>query len=116
MVVMLLAAGITGLFLFNAAGIWITLFNPRKGNYNSNFGNDLSLGGNVVLMGGMLVALLLPRLLAKIYPAAVSPANWWLFLPLPVIAVAIYLVSLKLAAPLFNTRREILLAVIEGKN
>jgi hypothetical protein len=116
MVVMLLGAGITGLFLFNAVGIWITLFNPRKGNYNSNFGNDLSLGGNVVLVGGMLVALLLPRLLARIYPAAVSPANWWLFLPLPVIAVTIYLVSLKLAAPLFNTRREILLAVIEGKN
>ena len=53
---MLLCSGLTGLFVLNALGIWVTLFNPRKGNYNSNFGNDLSLGGNIVLIGGMLVA------------------------------------------------------------
>ena len=114
--VMLLASGITGLFLFNAAGLWVTLFNPRKGNYNSSLGNDLSLGGNVMLIGSMLVALLFPRILARLYPAAVSPANWWLLVPVPAIAIAIYAVSLRLAAPLFNVRRETLLAVIEGRN
>ena len=53
---MLLCTGLTGLFVLNALGIWVTLFNPRKGNYNSNFGNDLSLGGNILLIGGMMMA------------------------------------------------------------
>jgi len=115
-IVMLLASGLTGLFLFNAAGLWVTLYNPRKGNYDSNFGNDLSLGGNVVLIGSMLCALLLPRLLHHFYPAAVSPQSWLLFLPLPVVAAALYRLSLNAAGPVFSARREKLLAVVEGRD
>lgn len=116
MLLMLLCSGLTGLFLFNAAGLWVTLYNPRKGNYDSNFGNDLSLGGNVVLIGSMLCALLLPRALHHWFPAAVSPVNWWMLLPFPVAAIAIYRASLTLAAPIFTARRERLLAVIEGRD
>ena len=88
MPVMLLCTGLTGLFVLNALGIWVTLFNPRKGNYNSNFGNDLSLGGNILLIGGMMVAMFLPRLLHKFQPALVSPESWWMYLPLPALAFA----------------------------
>ena len=115
-ILMLLSSALTGLFLFNAAGLWITLYNPRKGNYDSNFGNDLSLGGNVVLIGSMLCALLLPRLLHHFYPAAVCPHSWWMLLPLPVVAVATYRLSLRMAGPVFTARREKLLAVIEGRD
>src|ERR1019366_6856382 len=69
MLLMLLCTGLTGLFVLNGLGIWVTIFNPRKGSYSSNFGNDLSLGGNILLIGGMLLALFLPRLLYKIQPA-----------------------------------------------
>jgi len=113
---MLLCAGLTGLFVLNALGIWVTLFNPRKGNYNSNFGNDLSLGGNILLIGGMMLAMLLPRLVHKLQPALVSPESWWIYLPLPVLAVAFYLATLKAAGPLFVARREKLLAVVEGRD
>jgi hypothetical protein len=112
---MLLCSGLTGLFVLNALGIWVTLFNPRKGNYNSNFGNDLSLGGNILLIGGMMLAMFLPRLLHKFQPALVSPESWWIYLPLPALALAFYLVTLKSAGPLFVTRREKLLAVVEGR-
>ena len=84
-----------------ALGIWVTLFNPRKGNYNSNFGNDLSLGGNIVLIGGMMIAMFLPRVLYKFWPALVSPDSWWMFLPLPVLAAAFYLATLQAAGPIF---------------
>ena len=94
----------------------MTLFNPRKGNYNSNFGNDLSLGGNIVLIGGMMVAMLLPRLLHRFQPALVSPESWWMYLPLPALALAFYMATLKSAGPVFVTRREKLLAVVEGRN
>jgi hypothetical protein len=116
MLAMLLCTGITGLFLLNGLGIWVTLFNPRKGNYSSNFGNDLSLGGNIVLIGGMLLALFIPRLLHRFQPALVSPESWWMFLPLPVLALAFYLSTLKSAGPIFVTRREKLLAIVEGRN
>jgi hypothetical protein len=116
MLAMLLCSGITGLFMLNGLGIWVTLFNPRKGNYQSNFGNDLSLGGNILLIGGMMVAMLLPRLLYKFQPTLVSPESWWMFVPLPVLAIAFYLMSLKSAGPVFMSRREQLLAVVEGRN
>jgi hypothetical protein len=116
MLAMLLCTGLTGLFVLNALGIWVTLFNPRKGNYDSNFGNDLSLGGNILLIGGMLSSLFLPRLIHKFQPALVSPESWWMYLPLPVLAVAFYLVTLKSAGPLFVARRETLLAVVEGRS
>jgi hypothetical protein len=116
MLAMLLCSGITGLFVLNGLGIWVTLFNPRKGNYQSNFGNDLSLGGNILLIGGMMLAMVLPRLLYKFQPSLVSPESWWMFVPLPVLAIAFYLMSLKSAGPVFVTRREQLLAVVEGRN
>jgi hypothetical protein len=116
MLVMLLCTGLTGLFVLHGLGVWVTLFNPRKGDYNSNFGNDLSLGGNVLLIGGMLAAMFLPRLLYHFQPALGAPESWWMFLPLPVLALAFYLVTLKSAGPVFVTRREKLLATVEGRN
>ncbi len=113
---MLVCSGLTGLFVLNALGIWVTLFNPRKGSYASNFGNDLSLGGNIVLIGGMLVAMFLPRLLYRLQPAMVAPEAWWMWVALPVLAVAFYMGSLKAAGPIFVTRREKLLAVVEGRD
>ena len=116
MLLMLLCSGLTGLFVMHGLGIWVTLYNPRKGDYKSNFGNDLSLGGNILLIGGMLLAILLPRLTYKLQPALVSPCSWWMWVPLPLLALAFYLVTLKSAGPVFVTRREKLLAVVEGRN
>ena len=116
MLLMLLCTGLTGLFVLNGLGIWVTILNPRKGNYSSNFGNDLSLGGNIVLIGGMATAMLLPRLVYKIQPALLSPESWWMWLPLPELALAFYLVTLKSAGPVFVARREKLLAIVEGRN
>ncbi|HEY1496148.1 MAG TPA: hypothetical protein VGF49_16460, partial [Candidatus Solibacter sp.] len=116
MLFMLACSGLTGLFGFNAMGIWVTLYNPRKGNYSSNFGNDLSLGGNILVIGGVLLAMLLPRLLYAAYPAAVSPQGWWMIIPLPLLAAAFYFGTLKAAGPIFMARREKLLAVVEGRD
>ncbi|MGA3239043.1 MAG: hypothetical protein ABSG03_22415 [Bryobacteraceae bacterium] len=114
--IMLAGSAITGLFLFNGLGIWSTLFGPRKGNYASAMGNDLSLAGNVVVFGCMLGGLFLPLVLKKWAPALISPENWWVALPPVAIALTFYFVSLNLAAPLVQQRRETLMAVVEGKS
>jgi hypothetical protein len=115
MLFMLAGTGLTGLFVFHALGLWVTLYNPRRGNYASSFGNDLSLGGNIVLIGGMITCLVLPQLLVRMMPAAVSPGNWWSVIPLALAGIGFYVVSLKYAGALFVGRREKLLAVVEGK-
>src|SRR5471030_849240 len=115
MLFMLAGTGLTGLFVFHALGLWVTLYNPRRGNYSSSFGNDLSLGGNIVLLGGMVTCLALPQVLVLMMPAAVSPDNWWSVIPLALAGIGFYVVSLKHAGRMFVGRREKLLAVVEGK-
>jgi hypothetical protein len=116
MLIMLACSSLTGLFLFHAAALWVSIYNPRKGNYQAALGNDLSLGGNVLLIGSMMLSLLLPRLLFKAWPAPFEPANWWMTAPLVLVAVALYVLSLKAAGPLFAARRERLLAIVEGRD
>jgi hypothetical protein len=116
MLAMLACTGVAGMLILNGLGLWVTIYNPRKGNYNSNFGNDLSLGGNILLIGGMLMSLFLPRLAHALYPALVSPASWWMYLPLPALAFVFYAASLKAACPVFVSRREKLLAIVEGRD
>ena len=79
---MLFGSAVTGLFFLHAAGLWVTLYGPRKGNYSAAMGNDMSLMGNVVVIAGMLGALFTPQVLRRVLPAAVSPENWWLVAPL----------------------------------
>jgi len=113
---MLVGSGITGLFVFHGLGLWVTLFNPRRGNYASSFGNDLSLGGNIVLIGGMLACLFLPQVVIRVAPASVSAGNWWGSVPLTLAGIGFYVVSLKFTSRMFVARRERLLAVVEGRD
>jgi hypothetical protein len=113
--VMLACSAVAGLFLMNGAGLWVTLYNPRKGNYTSAMGNDMSLMGNIVVIAGMLGALFTPQILVRVLPAAVSPENWWDMLPVAAVAFLFYIVSLRATTTLFTSRREDLLAVVEGR-
>jgi hypothetical protein len=116
MVFMLLGSGITGLFLFHGLGLWVSLLNPRKGDYHGNFGNDLSLWGNIVLIGGMMTSIFLPEVLAKFAPAMIAAENWWITLATVTLAVAFFAVSLRASAGMLLSRREKLLAVVEGRD
>jgi hypothetical protein len=115
-VFMLFCSAATGLLLFNGMGLWSTLYGPRKGNYTSAVGNDLSAAGNVVVFTCMLGGLFLPVLLKKVAPALLSPENW-AFAAIPAgLAYAFYKISLSIAAPLVYRRREILMKIVEGKS
>lgn len=106
--------GITVLFLFNAAGLWTTLFGPRRGNYEKALGNDMSLLGNILVIGSAFICIAGPQLLRRIAPALVSSENWWMLLAAG-LAIMVYTASLRAAGAMFTGRRERLLAVVEGK-
>jgi hypothetical protein len=102
---------VTVLFWFHGAGLWTSLYGPRRGDYDKALGNDLSLLGNIVFMGTVFACVALPMVLGP----AVSPEDWWLTLPPAALAVAFYVASLRGASMAFLARRERLLAVLEGK-
>lgn len=113
---MLFASGLTGLFFFNALAVWTALYGPRKVDYNSNFGNNLSLLGNVLLIGAMLLCLAGPQVLSHFVKRPVILGHWWVPGLAALLAVWFYRVSLSKGAALFVRRRELMLQVIEGRN
>jgi hypothetical protein len=115
MIAMMVGGAVTALFLMHGLALWATLLGPRRGNYKASFGNDLSLAGNVVFVGGLLILLFVPRVLAKVWPAAVAPQNWWAVVAMAPLAAAFYFASLRKAAGVFRARREQILSVIEGR-
>jgi hypothetical protein len=112
---MLVASAVTGLFVFHSLGLWTTLYGPRRGNYKQSLGNDLSLLGNIVLIGGVMCCLLSPVLLTKTVPAMVNPANWWMWFVPPAAGLTFYVLSLRGASGLLPGKREQLMAVVEGR-
>jgi hypothetical protein len=115
-VVMLAASSITGLMMFHTVAPWVTLFNPRKGNYQNTVGNDLSLFGNILVIGSVMTSIFGPRVLHRFWPAVFQPANWWMVVLAAGAAALVYTLSLRKASAMFAPRREQLLAVAEGRD
>jgi hypothetical protein len=113
--VMLVGCSVTSLFLFHSVAIWPSLLGASRGNFYQSFGNDLSFAGNATLGGASLVMALAPTLLAKFRPGTITPDHWWVALPTAMAAGLVYFTSLNLATAAFRTRREQLMALLEGR-
>jgi len=112
---MLLSAGVFGLFTFHGLGLWTTLYGPRRSDPNKTMGNDLSLAGNLVVVGGMMTMLIGPMLTGQFHKGLISPRDWPITLALAVLAVGFYFASLRRATAILPSRRERILAVVEGR-
>jgi len=113
--VMLVASGVFGLFAFHGAGLWTTLYGPRRCDPNKTMGNDLSLAGNLLVIGGMLLMLMGPMMIGQFHKHIFSPEYWWVVVALAALAACFYFISLRLATAILPARRERILAVVEGK-
>ena len=113
---MLLAAGVGGLCLFNGLAIWTSLLSPRRTNFETTFGNQLSLAANVLLIGGVLAAIFGSMALSKSVSQDAVLNDWWIAILFAVLAVLFYLYSLRRGAEVFVSRREVLLNTLEGRN
>jgi len=116
MIVMPVLNAITALFLFHGIGLWTSLYGPKRGKYDKSIGNDMSLAGNLAVIGTMLLCIFLPRVLYAVAPWTVSPENWWLALAPAILAVLFYIASLRGTTAVFPARREAVLAVVEGRS
>jgi len=114
MLAMLVGCSVMSLFLFHGIALWTSILGARRGNYKQALGNDLSLAGNVVILGGTLGWLFVPQLAIR-GDTAVLLAYWWVTPLLAAAAFIFYVVSLRLTTKLFRAHREELMALLEGK-
>jgi hypothetical protein len=112
---MLLSSGVFGLFMFHGLGLWTTLYGPRRCDPSKTMGNDLSLLGNVVFVGGMMLFLMGPMITGTIHKGLIKPDLWPVTTALAALAILFYFVSLRMATALLPARREWLLAILEGR-
>jgi len=116
MELMLLAAAVGGLFLFNGLAIWTSLLAPRRTNFETTFGNQLSLGANVLLIGGILTAIFGAVVLDETVGQQAILRGWWMAVAAAALSVVFYFYSLRRGAAAFVARRELLLNTLEGRN
>ena len=116
MLAMLVGASVSSLFLFHGAALWTSLYGARRGAYKHTLGNDLSLAGNIVVIGGMLTFLFVPQIFGHALQPKIADAYWWTTPALGLAGAAFYFVSLRLTSGLFRSRREYLMALMEGKS
>ncbi len=112
---MLLASGVGGLLFFHGAAQWTSVYAPRRGNYSSSMGNDMSLGGNLLVIGSALGSLFLPEAIGHWHPALFAPTNWFVMIVPFALALGFYRFSLEQAGHRLAARRERLLALVEGR-
>lgn len=94
MIAMQLGGSLAGLLLFNAASMWTTILSPRRVDFTSMLGNQLSIGGNAVVIVGMLAIFAVYfGLLVLRAPIESVLFYWWLPWALAAFAFAIYLFS-----------------------
>ena len=103
------------MFAMNGVAVWVSLLNPRRGNFTASFGNDLSVGGNITVLGSIFFLLFAPRGIAKLWPGIIGLQNWWVPAVLIPVALIFYFNSLRLAERTFVARREYLLGIMEGR-
>jgi hypothetical protein len=115
MLLMLVSSALSGLFLFNALSLWTTLYAPRRTSFGVSFGNNLSFGGNVLVMGGMLPLWVLPDVLRSLKKTALVYEYWWILPVLMVLAMGFYAFTLHAGAAVFAARKERLLGIMEGR-
>jgi hypothetical protein len=112
---MLVGCSVASLFLFNGVALWTSILGARRGNFKQALGNDLSLAGNVLVLGGTLAWLFLPRLLITGDAAEIVRHYWWSTPLLAIAMLAFYVVSLRFTSALFLRKREDLMSLMEGK-
>jgi hypothetical protein len=112
---LLLAGAAFGMFFFHGLGLWTTLYGPRRCDPNQTMGNDLSLAGNIALIGTTMILLMGSMMMGQFRKGVLTPERWWIVLALAALAAYFYLFSLRRTSAILVTRRERLLTVVEGR-
>lgn len=102
------------LFLFNGFGLWTSVISIKRANFESMWNNRLSLGANIVMLGGSVT----PYVIAIILSERIEPETifqfWWIPALLMLAGMAFYAFSFFAIEPVLESRRESIINLIAG--
>lgn len=97
MVLMLVGIALTGTIIYNAIGLWISIFSAKAVDFDSMWNNRLSLGANAAILVGVVVPYALGAVLVdRLGRAAFMEFYdqfWWTPWVTALLAAALYLLS-----------------------
>ena len=102
------------LLVYNGLGLWTSVLSPKRANFESMWNNRLSLGGNLVMIGGVFLPYALAFVVAGRLKAETVKGLWWLGVVAIIFSAAFFVFSLKAIEPILRARRERLINLIAG--
>jgi hypothetical protein len=114
MVVMLLSSGIAGLLFFPAVGLWISILSPSPIKFDAGWGsgNRLSFAANTLMVAVICVICMGPFALHTLGEDTLI-RHWWVVPMLAFAAAAFFVLTIRLGALVFVSRRERMLSAID---
>ncbi len=114
MAVMILSIALASLFLFNALGLFTSVFSPKRGDFEAMWNNRLSFGANVVMIGGILVPFWGTMVLADRISQSLFLRFWWIPCLILTLCAGFYVLTLRIIDQPLKSRREKLINLIAG--
>jgi hypothetical protein len=111
-IAMVTGAGVGGLLLFQALGLWTTVISPRTVPFGLAFGNRNAPAANVLMIAGVTVFFGLPMVLRQIDEQTLL-GMWWAGPGFLGAGALFYAVTIRSAGRMFVTRRERLIDLLE---
>jgi hypothetical protein len=114
MFVMLLSTALASLFLFNALGLWTSVFSPKRLNFDAMWNSRLSLGANLVVFVGIIIPIWGATFFSDRIDQALLTDYWWTSCLILIFCLSFYILSLMVMDGLVKRRREGLINLIAG--
>jgi hypothetical protein len=115
MPLMLLAAAVTAMGLFNAIAVWTSILSPRAADYDALVGFNVSVAAAVSLQAILWPAAIGGQVLRAYVEPGLVLRYWWVSVPAVALGVTVYIVSLRRAGAALTRTRERLLNRLEGR-
>jgi hypothetical protein len=114
MILMLLSVALASLFLYNALGLWTSIYSPRRLNFDAIWNNRLSAAVTILMTCGILIPLFGIMFFARLINPALVPEFWWIALGLLFLSAGFFAFTLWAIEIPANGRREALINIIAG--
>jgi hypothetical protein len=114
MFVMILNTALGSLFLFNALGLWTSVYSPKRLNFDAMWNSRLSFGANLVVFVGIIIPIWGAIFFSDRIDQALLTDYWWISCLILIFCLSLYILSLVVMDGLVKRRRERLINLIAG--
>ncbi len=112
---LLVSSGLIGIFTYQGVAVWTAILAPRRADWNSVFGNDLSRGANIAMMACIIGPSFILGFVHYKVGLSILLRYPWIMPAVAALALAFYIFTLLRGGAVLVARRERILAAVEGR-